>query len=482
MQGLAQGFQMGYGLVDEYKRRKFDEDLRTKQDARAEETHATTQEAAKLKNKSDARANKLNEDWDASLSATSGGVGMPARKGDAGNYGDGDNGASFGAVGMDAPASMPVGGGVKMDLEQVNDAALRAGKITPQEWQVGRERVRLEKYNKALGAKVQQLSQLDDAGMAALTKKFSMDDNSFGQAHWVAGGAPGKPGDPNPKTGKGGYAYVMVGDREPFKLNRVETAQLAAAYELMNESPDNYDLAFKTIDTGSTKMRELGKAFREEFHKTTAANNAATHMANQDEAARSNANTNSARLGLDRQRLEMGKFGAPMQTVGPNGEPTMMVPVTGPNGVSFQAAGLPQGYHLPRSVDPATMDKMAQNMVGQPSGEMVNGKPVPHTYESAYNVARQMLTGGKGQGGPDVAGDAAAVMKRLNPQGAPAAQGRGMPAPAAAPQGNPAVFMNMTDEQLMFYVKAGNPIAAQALVIRQQQQPAEPARGFDSGY
>lgn len=452
MKGLAEGFAAGFNMAETYKRNKSERELAEAANKRADETQTTNQEFAKLRNSGLARENRLNDSYDAALSPTDGGLPSPGSTSTAppqAAAGLSEDTPAAAPLSEDSPPdpnatpqgtqALPLRGkappGIKaqLDLGAVNDAALRAGKITPQQWQQGHELDRTNKFHVALGQATQKYMGMSDADMSQVLGQFSSDDSTFGQAHWVAGGANGKPGDPNPRTGKGGYAYVMVGDREPFKLNRAESAQLAGAYELMQQDPNNYDLAFQTLDHGTAKMRDLAKAYREEFDKNTAANNAATHMANTDEIGRTHAQAALARVGLERDRLNMGKFGAPMQAVGPNGEPTMMIPVTGPNGVSFQSAGLPQGYHMPKTVDGAAVQKMADSLVGTPSGELVNGKPVNFTPLTAWDAAQTKLYGRAPGAQPDVNGDASAVAQLLKGRGAPAS-----PAAVAAPVAQPA--------------------------------------------
>ena len=248
MKGLAEGFSAGFNMTEAYKANNFDREARTKKDARDAETHSTNQDEAKLRIAATRRTNNLNAEYDTAIGANQTGLPTPQME-PQGGYSDNYDAQSMpsAAQAMTAPA--------RVDPAALNNAALRAGKITPEQYDAANKRIRTEKFNTRMGERVNRYMAGDDETMKKVIGNFSLDDGTFGQAHWVAGGAPAKPGDPNPRTGKGGYAYVMVGDREPFKLNRAETAKLAAAYEIMNEDPENYDLAFDILDKGSAKMR-----------------------------------------------------------------------------------------------------------------------------------------------------------------------------------------------------------------------------------
>lgn len=282
---------------------------------------------------------------------------------------------------------------------------------------------------RAFGADLQAILRGDQA---ALGKYAQVLNNSGTLPGMLILDDANQPRYADPKTGRAmpiSYAEIAQNLGSFHAMGQGDwQAGMQIAMQQQNHRETRADAEMRNqLAERTTANQELATKQQGEYQKGSLANDAARTA----EMSRHNRATEGiqgmeakARAGAANN---MGKFGPARDVIGPDGQPTTIVPVMGRDGsISYQAMPLPEGHRLPKQVDPRLVDSMAARMEGMPTGRTVNGKPEVYTPEAAYAAAMSRLQGpSQGPAANPVAGDADAVVKFL----------RGEASKDAAPKG-----------------------------------------------
>lgn len=233
-------------------------------------------------------------------------------------------------------------------------------------------------------------------------------------------------GKPDPKTGKMVYGA-------PQEVSLDTAMPYLMAYRNMSSGYGDPETAAKAMHDMSneerTKRFEEAKASLESATKLSSASAAQRTAASGEIGA--NARMITA-LATKQRYSEMAK--AEKNTV--MGVQQVLIPdatgkmVPGISGLrvniktgELEPFSMPMGGpgSVPLSaLDPAKLEKVAAQMIGKPTGKLLNGKPVMHTEETAMAAARDSIVSnylGRDKGPDNVKGDAQAILKAAN--GAP---------------------------------------------------------------
>lgn len=198
-------------------------------------------------------------------------------------------------------------------------------------------------------------------------------------------------------------------------LSAGEQKKLAAANALMQTNPTralqmmaevNKDLALVVAQDNHLNVQAAQQDNTMAYHRGSLANQHEQNLAQMQHYRAMEAHAGAA--------AQRDKMGQPISMIGPDGQPRTVIPVLGRDGsMKYQDVPFPQGYRMPKQVDPAQHRALAMEMVGTPTGTLgPDGKPQIYTAETAYAAAGRMLYGQDAAGGGvNPANDAAAILK-----------------------------------------------------------------------
>lgn len=304
------------------------------------------------------------------------------------------------------------------DVEKrFGNIALDAGDMTGyRQSLVNQKALEKEAAAKAFGADLQAILKGDQA---ALGKYAQVLNNSGTLPGMLILDDKDQPRYADPKTGRAmpiSYAEIAQNLGAFHAMGQGDWQvgmQLAMQQQNHRETRADAELRNQLAER-TTANQELATRQQGEYQKGSLANDAA-RTAMMDRHYKAVEGIERGKAGAANQ---MGKFGPARDVIGPDGQPSTIVPVMGRDGsISYQTMPLPDGYRLPKQVDPRLVESRAAALDGRPTGRTINGKPELYTPESAYEAAYRMVVGSDRQAGGAparaVAGDADAVVNFL---------------------------------------------------------------------
>lgn len=270
-----------------------------------------------------------------------------------------------------------------------------------------------------------------------------------------------------------------------MRLSQAEQLKLAQADALMARNPVK---AMKMIEEVNKDLADSIKATNDQTSRAISETNDVAYR--RGALANDNERTRMARLGLGlqrdaAQRANMQLDGAQYVLV-PDDKGGLRQAI---QGTRFnRATGQLEIVTVPLSTDGAVpmaaldatrLAKVAETMVGQPTGRMVNGKPEMHTMETAMDAARQQVIRGYMPGkaaGSGIDLDAVRRAKeadkaRGGANGTPANAAGGLPVPVDTLKGQP-IGVLTPRRQIEEAARAGNPRAIQYLKAQEENATA----------
>lgn len=201
-----------------------------------------------------------------------------------------------------------------------------------------------------------------------------------------------------------GYTTIVIDPSGRGTTVNLRPDQMRAYAGYMAMSRYDPERAFAGIGQISTDLAAHSKTRFDQVHQTAQINNQALNYSQQNDnrgvmadaaMVRAGAAADRAAAAADRLQSQQGRFGPPITGVDAKGNTVMVVPVTTPQGVTFQEIKLPGGFRLPKQVDPKLIQARADMLVGKPDPD---NKGQKYTDATAWDAAYRTLygdTGGK---------------------------------------------------------------------------------------